>query len=176
MRRAMSLARWLLAVGAETPARAASSPAGRASPPASARHMAAREGSAMRFATNAMLGSLMPASLARRAGGCFTTGRSQMRAGGGSARVHDERREAAIVDVNHAEAGRPRVEVHAPGPLRELDARGRRGQQRKRTALDDLLAVDVAADDPLHLMMPAEHRHQVAAVAQRHRVHPRVAE
>src|SRR2546426_7343584 len=61
MRPAMSLARWLLAVWAETPARAASSPAGRASPPASARHMAAREGSAMRFATNAMFGSVMVA-------------------------------------------------------------------------------------------------------------------
>ena len=40
----MSFARWLLAVCAEMPARAASSPAGLASPPASARHMAVREG------------------------------------------------------------------------------------------------------------------------------------
>ena len=59
----MSLARWLLAVWAEMPARAASSPAGRASPPARDRHMAAREGSARRFATNAMLGSVIEAKL-----------------------------------------------------------------------------------------------------------------
>src|SRR5688572_30351346 len=78
MRPAMSLARWLLAVCAETPARAASSPAGRASPPARARHMAAREGSARRLATKAMSGSLMPASLARGAPRCFTTRRTQM--------------------------------------------------------------------------------------------------
>src|SRR5688572_7384829 len=58
MRAAMSLARWLLAVWAEMPARAASSPAGLASPPASARHMAARDESARRPATNAMLASI----------------------------------------------------------------------------------------------------------------------
>src|SRR5688500_13838406 len=57
MRAAMSLARWLLAVWAEMPARAANSPAGLASPPASARHMAARDEPARRPATNAMLGS-----------------------------------------------------------------------------------------------------------------------
>src|SRR6185503_16405750 len=64
------------------PARAASSPAGRASPPDSDRHMAAREGSARRFATNAMLGSVMGPSLARQARGCFTTRRRQISARG----------------------------------------------------------------------------------------------
>src|SRR5262245_4617958 len=77
MRPATSRARWLLAVWAETPARAASSLAGRASPPARARHMAARDGSARSPATNAMFGSMCQ-SLAPPGAGCFTAGRSQM--------------------------------------------------------------------------------------------------
>src|SRR5438093_1774505 len=64
MRPATSLARWLLAVCAETPARAASSPAGLASPPARARQIVARVGSARRPATNAILASISEPSIA----------------------------------------------------------------------------------------------------------------
>src|SRR5437773_6735930 len=64
MRPATSLARWLLAVCAETPARAASSPAGLASPPARARQIMARVLSARRPATNAILASISEPSIA----------------------------------------------------------------------------------------------------------------
>src|SRR5438094_167074 len=108
MRPAISLARWLLAVWAETPARAASSPAGLASPPASAMHMAAREGSARRLATNAMSGSLIDRSLPR-SGAAMFHGRSnpnlQIRGGGGVENYDAMDLTNVVISGNSADSG-----------------------------------------------------------------------
>src|SRR5205823_7851152 len=93
-----------------------------------------------------------------------------------SANIDYVSRQPAVVDIDHAEPGRPRLEVHGPADLRELDAGGWRRQHRERAALNHLLAVHVTADQPADLGMTTEERHQVRSVAQLHRVHPRVAE